>query len=160
MHSTLKRTKIALAIILCAQCAFNGAEAWLVPQTCRKLSWLSMTSGEEGDPLVPQEKSEAKRQQEMMLEEMSLKGAEKIAAMGIPERAKRAMLAEAVEDRIFELTEVLETLVEEDGSVAEQNRERVVEIARDVKQFQQQYSDLVNGNRSAILDALSSDGSS
>lgn len=119
-----------------------------------------MTSGEEGDPLVPQEKSEAKRQQEMMLEEMSLKGAEKIAAMGIPERAKRAMLAEAVEDRIFELTEVLETLVEEDGSVAEQNRERVVEIARDVKQFQQQYSDLVNGNRSAILDALSSDGSS
>ena len=88
-----------------------------------------------------------------------MKGAEKIAEMSIPERTKRAMLAEAVEDRIFELTEVLEGMVEEDGSVAEENREKAVEVATQVKKFQQQYNDLVNGNKSTILNALSESSS-
>ena len=92
------------------------------------------------------------------MEELSLKGADRIAKMGIPERAKRAMLAEAVEDRIFELTDSLEDMVEDDGSVALENREKAVELASQTKNLQQQYDDLVTGKPSSVLTALETMG--
>lgn len=113
--------------------------------------------GADGDGL-PQQSSEARREQEMIMEELSLKGADRIAKMGIPERAKRAMLAEAVEDRIFELTDSLEDMVEDDGSVALENREKAVELASQTKNLQQQYDDLVTGKPSSVLTALETMG--
>mmetsp|Transcript_94989 Transcript_94989/g.273415 ORF Transcript_94989/g.273415 Transcript_94989/m.273415 type:complete len:84 (-) Transcript_94989:324-575(-) len=76
--------------------------------------------------------------------------------MGIPERAKRAMLAEAVEDRIFELTDLMEGLIEDDGTVAEKNRKKATDLATQTKKLQQEYSDLVNGSPSSVLNALDS----
>lgn len=108
------------------------------------------------DDLMSPQQSDARREQEIMMEESSLKGAAQIAKMDIPERAKRAMLAEVVEDRIFELTDILEGLIEEDGSVRVENREKAVQMASQIKERQQQYSDLVNGQPSTILTALSS----
>lgn len=114
----------------------------------------TMATGEGSDDPLDQEPSDARKEQEMLFEELSLKGADKVAKMDVPERAKRAMLAEVVEDRIFELTDDLDGLVEEDGSVAVDNREKAVEIATQIKKSQQQYSDLVNGKPSSILTAL------
>ena len=98
--------------------------------------------------------------QEEVLEKLSLSGAERIASMAIPERAKRAMLAEQVEDRIFELTDVLEKLVQDsEGSgelVKESNREKAVQVARETKALQKQYEDLVSGRPSSMLQSLES----
>jgi hypothetical protein len=109
---------------------------------------------------MPPENSEAQRDQEIKLEDMSLKGADKISEMTVHERAKRAMLAEAIEDRIFEYTDILDELVEEDGTVLEDNREEVVETAQQIKGFQHQYNDLVSGNASALLESLDGIGKS
>jgi hypothetical protein len=101
-----------------------------------------------------QEKSETQRQQDTILENMSVKGAKAIAGMEVPERAKRAILAEAVEDQIFELNEKLDGFFDENGMIAEESREKAVEIAKATKSLQIQYNDLVTGQKSPILDAL------
>jgi hypothetical protein len=147
-------------ISLCISTLLIQTEGWIPVGSGSSCRWnrrntVAMTTGDQGsdDPLS-QQACDARKEQEMILEELSLRGADKISKMGIPERAKRAMLAEAVEDRIFELTDVLEGLIEEDGSVAVENREEAVEIAKQTKSLKQQYSDLVNGNPSSILTAL------
>lgn len=104
------------------------------------------------------DKYDPKREQEIILESMSMDGAEMVARMDIPERAKRAMLAEAVEDRIFALTEKLEGLIDEDGMITEENREKAVQIAQATKSLQEQYQNLVSGKESSILQALSAKG--
>eukprot|EP00984_Skeletonema_dohrnii_P018352 scaffold8553_cov67-Skeletonema_dohrnii-CCMP3373.AAC.1 len=71
---------------------------------------------------VPEEagqQSPAKKNQENIMEMASLKGAEEIAKLDIQERTKRAMLAESVEDRIFELVDELEQIVEKNNGVLE-----------------------------------------
>jgi hypothetical protein len=88
------------------------------------------------------------------MEQLSRSGADKIAAMEVSERTKRAMLAETIEDRIFVLTEQLEGYVEEDGTVLEEHREVTVEIALQTKALQRQYRELVTGEPSSILDTL------
>ena len=75
-------------------------------------------------------------------------------AHDIPERAKRAMLAEAVEDRIFELSEKLEELFDAEGRLPEANRDKAVEIAQQTKSMQLQYDELVSGGPSSILNSL------
>jgi hypothetical protein len=131
--------------------------AWTTPIRNNNLLRL-FQSKDDMASFPPQEPSDAQRKQEMLLEDMALKGADRISKMSIPERAKRAMLAEAIEDRIFELTEVLEGFVDKDGMVQEQNREKAIEVARQVKQFQKQYSDMVRGEPSSLLQTLDSVG--
>lgn len=101
----------------------------------------------------------SQNRQEMMLEEMSLKGADRIREMDVPERAKRALLAETVEDRIFELTEVLEGFVDDNGMIPEENREKAVEIAQEAKSLKIQYNNLVTGQPSTILSTLDNSSS-
>lgn len=133
---------------------FNPLGNPLTTQCGRSPFQLQMTADDDVDPLESQQQSDAKREQEMLLESMSLKGAAAVAKMSIPERTKRAMLAEAVEDQIFDLTEELEGLVEEDGNIAVDKREKAVDLAKQVKGLQGQYDDLVNGKPSSILKAL------
>lgn len=90
---------------------------------------------------------------------MSLKGADRIREMDVPERAKRALLAETVEDRIFELTEVLEGFVDDNGMIPEENREKAVEIAQEAKSLKIQYNNLVTGQPSTILSTLDNSSS-
>jgi hypothetical protein len=101
-----------------------------------------------------------RQRQELLIEEIALMGAEDIANLSISERAKRALLAEAIEDRIFRLTEELEVMVGADGSVDERNKEAAMETARTVKELQQQYAELVTGGPSSVLTALDSLGDS
>lgn len=94
-----------------------------------------------------------KRGQEKRMEMSSIEGAEAIAKLDIHERTKRAMLAEAVEDRIFELMDELEVVVKEnDGVLQGESKEEAVELARQTKALQNQYDDLVNGRPSHLLN--------
>ncbi|KAL7535044.1 hypothetical protein ACHAXR_006231 [Thalassiosira sp. AJA248-18] len=99
--------------------------------------------------------SPAQKKQEQMMEMSSIAGAEEIRKLDIDERTKRAMLAEAVEDRIFDLVDELEQLVLQNGGLEDLSgevKEEAVEMAKQTKALQVQYNDLVNGKPSQLLD--------
>lgn len=99
---------------------------------------------------------EGQRKQEKLLETMSLLGAEEIAKMNVSERTTRAMLAEAVEDRIFQLQDNLEQLSGGEVPVDESVKAQCVEIAKDIRRSQIQYNELVSGAQSDLLDSMKS----
>jgi hypothetical protein len=161
-------TMSKLSFLLLCLCGFScRTSAWTAQLnrpsrndfSCATRCFQSLGRDDADDLSSPEVPSDAQRQNAMMLEEMSLKGAARIAKMTIPERAKRALLAEAAEDRIFELSEVLEGFVDENGMVREENREKAVEFAKETKRLQIQYNDLVSGNPSTVLQALDTLGS-
>ena len=92
-----------------------------------------------------------KQTQERILEQLSREGASQIASLDVHERAKRAMLAEAIEDRIMDNIEVLEHLVAQTESSC---RAKAVELARETKTLQVQYEELVTGKPSSVLQSL------
>lgn len=97
--------------------------------------------------------------QEMRMEIASIAGAKAISKLTINERTKRAMLAEAVEDRIFELTEEIEQIVtKNEGILHGDEKEEAVELAMQTKALQAQYDDLVNGRPSVLLELGSDEG--
>ncbi len=87
------------------------------------------------------------------MEMSSIAGADAISNINLEERAKRAMLAEAVEDRIFELVDELEEVfTRNDGVLVGAVKEEAKELAKQTKALQLQYDDLVNGRPSSLLD--------
>ena len=149
----IKGQGIIISTLLLLQSLHSGHGFTLLPARrapyCRSVgrTMVKAAAGGEGDS------STHRKQQELMMEEMSRIGAQKIASLGIPERAKRAMLAEAVEDRIFDLTDQLEQLIE-DNTIPEENRPQAVQLAQQTKVLQIQYQELVSGKSSSILDSL------
>lgn len=96
-------------------------------------------------------------QQEQLFEELSRKNAETIAALSISERTKRAMLAEAVEDEIFTVSEQIVDLVKQNEAQAIGLRafeEQVRELKTRNTSLQKQYSDLVSGRPSSLLNSF------
>ena len=90
--------------------------------------------------------------QEEFLEGEALAGAERVRSMSIEERTKRAMLAEAVEDRMTALTDELDALLGEDGMPRNvEDREEVVTLAQQIKDAQEQYKALVNGEATSLF---------
>ena len=90
--------------------------------------------------------------QEEFLEGEALAGAERVRSMSIEERTKRAMLAEAVEDRMTVLTDELDALLGEDGMPRNvEDREEVVTLAQQIKDAQEQYKALVNGEATSLF---------
>ena len=90
------------------------------------------------------------------MERSSRAGAEAIAKLNAQERAKRAMLAEVVENRIFELVDELELLIKRTGveifaDFPDDLRESALDMAKRTKELQNQYDDLVNGRPSLLL---------
>ena len=99
--------------------------------------------------------AEEKQKEQDWLEEWALEGAAKIAKMDLHERTQRAMLAEMVEDRIYDNTVALEKLVDEEtGEITDV--EEAKEIARQTRSLQSQYKALVTGADSPMLKAISS----
>jgi len=99
--------------------------------------------------------SPAQKKQEQIMEMSAINGADEIRKLGVAERTKRAMLAEAVEDRIFELVDELEELVGKNNgleNLSDEVREEAVELAKQTKALQIQYDDLVNGRPSQLLE--------
>jgi hypothetical protein len=79
-------------------------------------------------------------------------GADRIRALGVEERTKRAMLAESVEDRIFELVDEIEQLV------ASSKMERAIDLSKQVRSLQTHYQKIVSGQPSSLLQTLESLG--
>jgi hypothetical protein len=89
------------------------------------------------------------------LENASRKGADRVRTLSIEERTKRAMLAEAVEDRMVLLSEQLEELLGEDGLPKKVEFRKEVEIlAKQIKESRMEYKALVTGDESSMLNAL------
>lgn len=94
-----------------------------------------------------------KKETNKFLERNSMNGADMIRTLSIEERAKRAMLAEAVEDRMIILSEELDNLLGEDGMPKKkESREEVLNLASQIKAQQEQYRQLVMGERNVLLD--------
>jgi len=106
------------------------------------------------------EKSEPVNNEELF-EKLCENGAVDISNMDVAERTKRAMLAELVEDTIFNLEEKLEQMIGKDGKVPEDEklRERCVSLARQIKDAQGKYESLVSGAPSDLLNSLVNIGS-
>lgn len=90
---------------------------------------------------------------EQFLEESSRSGYQKVKSMSIEERTRRAMLAEAAEDRVIMLSDELELLLGEDGMpLTVEDREEVTILAKQIKASREQYKRLVNGEDCSSLD--------
>lgn len=116
---------------------------------CRPVTLLSSLENTDGG------QSSVQKKQEQIMERASLAGADKIRKVSLEERTKRAMLAEAVEDRIFDLVDELDSLVKKNGgleNLTDEVKEEAVEMAKQTKVLQIQYDDLVNGRPSQLLD--------
>ena len=101
------------------------------------------------------------KKQVEFLEQASLKGAEKIRGMSIEERTRRAMFAEAAEDRMNALIIELESLLGDDGLPSKvEDRDEVVHIVRQIKSCKEQYNKLVAGEDSSTLNMLSIESNS
>ena len=86
-----------------------------------------------------------------------MEGARTIAHLDIQERTQRTLLAEKVEDRIFELTVALENLVNKvTGEIHVNDMPKARRIAEETKSLQVEYRDLVTGAPSTMLQALGS----
>lgn len=109
----------------------------------------------------PNEDEKPQLSQEAMMEEIAKKGAARVAKMDIPERAKRAMLAESLEDSIFQYEIELEEIIGESGIIPTDPvlLEKCKSIALQIKGAQNQYETLVSGLPSALLDTLDNIGS-
>jgi hypothetical protein len=90
------------------------------------------------------------------MERISQIGADKIATLSIPERTKRAMLAEAIEDEMFVATEQLEDLYDGKEDLSDQNRGTARELTQRIASLQSQYNELVSGRSSSVLNVLES----
>ena len=92
-------------------------------------------------------------------EDAANQGAKQVAAMSIEERTKRAMLAEAVEDRIIVLYDDLELLLGKDGIPSSvENRDEVQVLAKEIKSLRREYQSLVNGGTSPMLNSIDETG--
>ena len=91
------------------------------------------------------------------LEEWAMEGKDAVALMNTAERTQRVMLAQMTEDRIYEITKVLDTLVDEaTGQIAEADMPKAKELAIQTRNLQKEYKDLVTGAPSTLLETLAS----
>jgi hypothetical protein len=156
-----RRFRIVRVMIAAATVSLSNAFALHPPSAsspCRQVSaaprtrhCASSSSSANDERNAGSKRREVRRRQEDEFETMSARGASKIAQMDIPERTKRALLAEAVENRIFALQQEMLELAQSHGkySVAKT-------LAQQIKLAQVQYQELVNGDPSDMLRAYDS----
>jgi len=97
------------------------------------------------------------KSQKPFVERTALEGAEKIRSISIEERTKRAMMAEAVEDRVLELSDELDQLLGDDGMpLKKEYREKIETLAKEIKASREQYRVLVSGEDCSMINLLES----
>lgn len=86
-------------------------------------------------------------------EETALVGKDRVRKMSVEERTRRAMLAEAVEDRLVHLYDDLENRLGENGALPEsaEEREEMTTIAKQIKLMEEEYKTLVSGGAHPML---------
>ena len=124
---------------------------------------LSMSTGGDDDDLKEEiqqkdddDKKEEKKGEFNWLEEWAIQGKDAVALMKVQERTQRVMLAQLTEDRIYDITLVLEKLVDEaTGEIADADVPKAKELAMETRNLQKEYKDLVTGAPSSLLDTFS-----
>lgn len=111
---------------------------------------LSATLSDDGDVQA----------REAFLEQLSQRGSDQVAKMSIAERAKRAMLAEAIEDNILAKEIQLEELIGENCILPTDPEllQQCKDISLQIMEAQKQYEALVTGGASVLLSSLESLG--
>mmetsp|Transcript_26370 Transcript_26370/g.38213 ORF Transcript_26370/g.38213 Transcript_26370/m.38213 type:complete len:156 (-) Transcript_26370:265-732(-) len=91
------------------------------------------------------------------LEEVALKGADKIRKLSIEERTQRAMIAEAVEDRMVVLHDKLDLMLG-NGKMPldDEDKQKVQGLAMQIKVLQDEYTELVSGEKSRWIQSTDS----
>ena len=92
-------------------------------------------------------------QDEAQLESMSRNGAKAIDALSLEERTQRAIMAEAIEDRIFAISEELDSMIV-DGMIPHNMRDEAVHLAKESKRLKGQYNDIVSGKPSSVMNSI------
>ena len=64
------------------------------------------------------------------------------------------MLAEVVEDRVFQMYDDLEVLLKDGAPASEEDREEISKLAKQIKASQSQYENLVSGEPSEMLGTM------
>lgn len=157
-------TFLSAFVTLCTTNSFSLSEIPL--SSCTRISGIGSRSTITGKALFQssssEDGSEKKRiSHEQFLEESSREGYQEVKSMSIEERARRAMLAEAAEDRVVLLSDKLELLLGEDGMPKTvEDREEVAILAAEIKSSMQEYENLVNGKDCPALDMFNLESSS
>lgn len=136
----------------------QGSRIQQSPRTSR-IRWLQESNSADNNDTPPQQQQQRADPVETFMEEASLKGADKVKEMSISERTKRAMLAEAVEDRIFSLYDELEELMQQQDEPTnddEERRDDIRSLAKQIKASQTYYENLVSGEPSEMMDMMQS----
>ena len=137
--------------VLSACCIVSLAKAFAP----RAASYPTRCGKRRQSPAATLQSSPEDNSQNEFFEEAARKGAKRIATMSTEERTKRAMLAEAVEDRMVLLYDDLEILLGEDGlPSSKENRDEVEVLAREIKSLRTEYQILVTGGQSPMLDSI------
>ena len=157
---TMHRQSLLWALFLVVASMLDTSFAFVLCPARSSRWYLCSTPDEsDGNNQRPKDSTNGmsrKEKSEVFMESASAAGAAKIAAMSIPERTKRAMLAEAIEDRIFQLQDDLEELIPDGSTIPtdENTRAHCVDIAKEIRVAQGQYEDLVSGRQSDVLENL------
>ena len=84
-------------------------------------------------------------------EEASRRGRDKINSISIEERTRRAMLAEATEDRMILLMDELEKVLLEPNDDTDEKKSQVDTLTLQIKSLQDDYNTIVSGEPFALL---------
>ena len=162
MAASKRRVAAAISAALCASqsSAFTTQQNALVSHTSSITRHIITTST--ALPSTPEANAAADdgndqgHAMQPFFEETALEGADAVKAMSIEERTRRAMLAEQVEDRVCTLYDDLEVILGEDGTLpeSEEDREEITNIAKQIKVLQNDYKQLVSGEKSQYLDGF------
>ena len=154
----------AASIFVSSSVFISSANAFQIssialPSTSPSTSPSALFISENKDPSGNSKTSKKMQTQEEFLEEASANGYDKIRSISIEERTRRAMLAEAAEDRMVALSDELDALFKQqdrdkmNGIGDDKSREeQVLEIARAIQTAEEQYQAMVNGDDSPFID--------
>jgi len=145
------RRWVLVLILAAAKTVYSFAPSWSLSTSLAFSSSATQMTLSSGADSGHHGKDKWRQQQEASLESMAAAGASKIAQMDINERTKRAMLAEAVENRIFQLQQELLELAQTNGKFSQAKK-----LAQQIKLAQEQYQELVSGDPSDMLRAFDS----
>ena len=162
MMASKRRVAAAISAALCAtrSAAFTTQQNLIVPHISSITRHIITTST--ALPSTPEANAAADdgndqgHAMQPFFEETALEGADAVKAMSIEERTRRAMLAEQVEDRVCTLYDDLEVILGQDGTLpeSEEEREEITNIAKQIKVLQNDYKQLVSGEKSQYLDGF------
>jgi hypothetical protein len=139
-------------------CSPSGKSPLVASTHIRRIDTQRQSSAESNGSETGNEEEQHPDPVEAFMEDASQKGADKVRDMSIEERTRRAMLAEAMEDRIFTMYDDLEGLLEDGLPKSTEERDEIQSIAKEIKASQSQYEDMVSGQPSEMLGTINNIG--